>query len=423
MTAEYQRMDSENTNLAALPRSSILDVAGETDLAQGLRAALANSHPQSCQFLALRAGEKRDLSAAPFLSAMLPPPGRLSSRIRRRKWAHARLAAVHALGQIGAGHALPALANAVLDPEPAIQQAAANILLAYGPAALPALNAVLTHSGDWPFSGMKRLVELIGRLQTPQAAGTLVSIALAGLPAPPPRWDRPLLYSIRGAATLVVGGALTWLLMTGDPLMAIAALFMLALMGAALWFTAALFAILPYRAMREASERNAIAMLAAEGLRLAGDKAFLPALIEGAFGYNRMSPRPARRALRFLLSRVNAEDAERLPFGAKSKLMDALGRGHDPDMDFAILGALEWVGTGSVADKVARLATHATMPAVREEAARVLPVLLARREQEQAPAILLRASQPSTPANQLLRPGLPVESTPAEQLLRAGNAE
>lgn len=415
VAAEHIRMNSENVNLTALPRSSIRDLADETELAQSLRAALANGNPVDCQVLAVRAGETRDLAAVPFLGGVLG--------MKRRRWAGARLAAVDALGQIGAEHALPALARACLDPAPDVQQTASDILAAYGAEALPALNAVLNQSGDWPLSGMKRLVETIGRLQTQQAAGTLVAVVLAGLPPPPPRWDRPLLYSIRLAVTIVMGGALTWLMITGSPLMGMAALFLLTIAVVFVWFVTALFAILPYHALREASERNAIAMLAAEGLRLSGDKAFLPAVIEGAFGYNRMSPRPARRALRYLLPRVDSEDMERLPFGARSKLMDALGRGHDADMDVAILGALEWVGTGSAADKVARLAEHGATPAVREEAARILPTLQARQRQEQAPAILLRPSRITSPATQLLRPGQYVETTPTEQLLRPGDSE
>ena len=415
MSAEHTPMNSEHVNLTELPRSSIRDLAETTDLTQSLRAALVNGNPVETQALAGRAGATRDLAAIHFLSDVLC--------MRRKKWAGARLAAVDALGQIGAEHALPALAHAILDPEPDVQQAAADILAAHGPDALPALNAVLNQSGDWPLSGMKRLVDTISSLQTPQAAGTLVAVTLAGLPAPPPRWDRPLLYSIRAAVTMVVVGTLTWLMVTGSPIMGMSALFVLTMLGVFFWFVAALFGILPYRALREASERNAIAMLAAQGLRLAGDKAFLPAVIEGAFGYNRMSPGPARLALRYLLPHIDSEDREKLPFGARSKLMDALGRGHDADLDVAILQALEWVGTGSVADKVARLVEHGATPAVREEAIRVLPILQARLREEQAPAILLRPSQNAAPANQLLRAGLYVETTPAEQLLRPGNSE
>ncbi len=410
-----ESMNSEHVNLTELPRSSIRDMAEESDLAQSLRAALVSVNPGECQALAGRAGETRDIALVPLLGSVLS--------IKRKRWAGARLAAVDALGQIGAERALAPLALAILDPDPNVQQAAADILASYGPDALPALNAVLNQGGDWPLSGMKRLVDTISSLQTPLAAGTLVAVTLAGLPTPPPRWDRPLLYSIRLAVTMVVGGTLTWMMVTDSPVMGMSALFVLTMLGVFFWFVAALFGILPYRALREASERNAIAMLAAQGLRAAGDKAFLPAVIEGAFGYNRMSPGPARLALRYLLPHVDSEDMEKLPFGARSKLMDALGRGHDPDLDVAILQALEWVGTGSVADKVARLAEHGATPAVREEAARVLPVLQTRLREEQAPAILLRPSHNASPANQLLRPGLYVETTPAEQLLRPGNTE
>lgn len=217
-------MSREEVNLTALPRCSIRDVPGETDIAQGLRTALANSNPDACRFLAGRAGEKRDVSTVIFLSGILAPPGKLDARLLRRRWTGARLAAVDALGQIGAEHALPALAQACLDPEPAIQQAAAEILLEHGPDALPVLNAVLTQGGDWPLSGMKRLVEVIGSLQSPQAGKTLTSVVLAGLPTPPPRWDRPLLYSIRIAIGLVVTGTTAALAISGNPLVGISTL-------------------------------------------------------------------------------------------------------------------------------------------------------------------------------------------------------
>ena len=415
MPAEYRRMDSEDAELTILPRSSIGDAISETDLARGLRMALANANPAECQMLAGRAGEMRDAPSVPFLGDILG--------IKRRKWDGARLAALDALGQIGAEYALPVLARACLDPEPAIQQAASDILVAHGPDALPALNAILQQSDNWPLSGMKQLVETIGSLQTPQAAGTLTSIVLAELPSPPPRWDRPLRLSIQLAVGGIIGGALVCLLWSANLGFGLTALFLLTMLGVFAWFVIALFGILPYRALREASERNVIAMAAADGLRLSGDKAFLPAIIEGAFGFNRMSPQPARCALRYLLPLVNSEDREKLPFGARSKLMDGLDRTRDPDLDVAILQALEWVGTGSVADKVARLAERGSTPAVREEAVRILPVLQARQQQEQAPATLLRPSRLTAPAEQLLRPGLYTEATPAEQLLRSGNAD
>ena len=425
---ELLRVESEHTSeeLVSIPTSiqTARDIGAESDCAWGLRVACQERNSLSCCQYAEEAARRRDTACVPLLSEVLTPPQGFRMRLRRRQWTLARLASVNALAKISSLDALPPLARAILDPSPLVQNAAADAILPFGPDALPALTSALHTTADWPLSGMKRLVTIIGQVGTPQACVALVPVVLGGQPRSAARWDKPLRWSFNAYVGGV--GAITALMLiaTSSLSMAFAALVVSGLLLGFLWILVCICCITPYCLMRESYERGAIAGLAAEGLRSARNKAYLPAVVEGAFGYNRISPKPARKALLYLLPLLNADDGERMEAGTRRHLMEALGNvNNSQQLEFALVRAMEWVGTGQAARKVAWLTRRGQNSAIRDEAARILPVLQERERREQAPTTLLRPSHaaPILPEH-LLRPIAATDATPAEQLLRPENA-
>lgn len=87
------------------------------------------------------------------------------------------------------------------------------------------------------------------------------------------------------------------------------------------------------------------------------------------------------------------------------------------DLHLAILQALEKIGDRRAVKPVERLAKRGRTLAIREEAARILPILRGRQPLENAPATLLRASEPGMKA--LLRASEPGEKDASKELLRA----
>jgi hypothetical protein len=90
----------------------------------------------------------------------------------------------------------------------------------------------------------------------------------------------------------------------------------------------------------------------------------------------------------------------------------------------AILDALAKVGDGSAVDSVERLTKRGRTAKVREEATRLLPILQQRQAEENAPKILLRASEQTRPGGDvLLRPASGVSDARSEELLRPSAIE
>lgn len=425
---DRMREASQGEGAFASSRTTMRDTSSESTSAWELRTVLLQRNATACGELAERAGRQRDESMVLLLGELFYTPtnliSRLSLRLRRRQWDNARLAAVHALALINSPDGLPILAHAILDPAPRVQEAAAQAILSYGPAALPALTGALHSLVNWPFHGMKRLVKTICRLQTPHSAAALVPVILGGRPLPPARWDAPYKLLTWGGSIALAVETLLVLVLSGSFDLALAAFVMSFILGGLVWMLLILCCVLPLRASREAYERYMLAKQAAEGLSLIADKTYLPALVDGAFGHNRISPRPARKALLILLPLVNEEDTITMSQATRQLLMEALNRGVGEEMDLALLGALEHVGTGQCVAKVAMLAQRGANPFVSEEAARILPVLQARQREEQAPTTLLRASEvAAVPTNQLLRAGNEAEAVEPAYLLRAGGAD
>lgn len=399
-------------------RRTLRETEGASALAWALRAALIARDPLECRQLAERAGAQRDADASPVLRTLCQPPRGLRMRLKRRQWARARVAALCALDPTDARNA-PHLAHALLDASPDVQDAAALALAQAGPDAANAVVARLHDAGDWRLAGMKRLIATLGRLHTPAANAALVPLLLGSQPASPKRWDRLVDYSLKAAITVSVCASLGVMVSSGSFMLGLLTAFAMLVVMTILWIAFICFCALPVRAVQESYERNALAALAAEGLCRQDDKTYLPAIIEGAFGYNRVASAPARRAVLHLLPLVTPDDTARFSNITRQHLMEALGRSYNNDMDMALLRVLEWMGDGQVIPRVERMASRGATEELRAEAARILPALHERHRRAQAPAILLRPSQavPSS-GEQLLRPGYATDTTPAVQLLR-----
>ena len=411
--------------------------APESPGAWMLRAALLAHDPDECRCQAERAGANQDNSAVAPLTTLLQPPRGLRMRVKRKRWAQARLSAVHALEQIGTKATLPPLARALLDPSPLVQSAAAHALERVGPPATAAVTTTLYDAGDWPLGGMKRLVETLGQLQTPQANAALVPLILGSQPAAPKRWDALFDASRRAAILTVIVSAIAGAIKSGMILAGLGTGILVGIAVFIVWGAFVITCVLPVRVAGELAQRSALATLAAEELLRQKDITHLPALIEGAFGsvgplnykagavdYKRVRTAPARRAVLHLLPLVTEDDAPRFSSATRQRLMEALGRNYDNDMDMALLRVLEWMGDGQVIPRVERIAGRGATEELRAEAARILPVLQERQRQAQAPAMLLRPSQAQAAhPEQLLRPGCATDTTPAVQLLRPTQGE
>ncbi len=404
-------------------RRTMRETEGESPLAWALRAALIAHDPLECRHLAERAGAQRAADASPLLQTLCQPPRGLRMRLRRRQWARARVAALCALDPTDARNA-PHLAQALLDASPDVQDAAALALAQAGPDAASAVVARLHDAGDWRLAGMKRLVMTLNRLHTPTANAALVPLILGSQPAAPKRWDRLVDYSLKAAITVSVCASLGVMVSSGSFMLGLLTAFAMLVVMTILWIAFICFCALPVRAVQESYERNALAALASEGLCRQDYITYLPAIIEGAFGYNRVASAPARRAVLHLLPLVTPDDTARFYDTTRQHLMEALGRSYNNELDMALLRVLEWMGDERVIPRVERMANRGATEELRAEAARILPALHERRQRAQAPAILLRPSQAApTGGEQLLRPGYDADATPAVQLLRGSQNE
>ena len=85
----------------------------------------------------------------------------------------------------------------------------------------------------------------------------------------------------------------------------------------------------------------------------------------------------------------------------------------------AVLTALGKVGDGRAVEPAQKFAQYVQTPELRQQAQSILPILIARREQENASSILLRhSSAPPVAASELLRAASVSAVTPSALLLR-----
>jgi hypothetical protein len=132
----------------------------------------------------------------------------------------------------------------------------------------------------------------------------------------------------------------------------------------------------------------------------------------------------ARKALYRLLPRVRASDAAYIDAEQMSALL-ALADSEDPQMQLALLAALEQVGDERALSVVQDLAVNAST-AVRNRAIECLPALEARTQRVREQSTLLRgvsAPHSAIQSEQLLRPTLssPTDAAPDELLRAAGD--
>ncbi len=127
-----------------------------------------------------------------------------------------------------------------------------------------------------------------------------------------------------------------------------------------------------------------------------------------------------RNALVQLLPTLTEAHYGRLPADATPELSALL---FDADTSEPLISltieALGKVGDGRAVEPVQKFAQTARTPKLREMAADILPILIARREQENAAGTLLRhSSAPPVAASELLRAASAIAATPPEMLLR-----
>ena len=420
------------SNSYALPGSKSPSLARENaELVMHLRDALHSGLPGTCRLLAEQSGTQRNAAAITLLAQIARPPRRWRERLRYRNpgWREARLAAIDALQNIGSMLAIESLIPALFDPDPIIKRQAADALRSFGSYAVQLLlHALRRH--EWTVTDMTLVIELLRDLNDKQAGPTLARVLLGTLPAECNRWVRNIItypyFAISGFFMLL---ALLFALRSEG--------FSGSLLGLLLWLPACLlgglFAMLPLgffvfwpiNSVIAKDERGQLAETAAAALTHLQDKNSLPSVIEAAFGAKRSIHRAARPVLLSLLPLLGPEDMGLLPPESVRQLMrplqpfaDALSP-QPPEIIVAILHALEHIGPGSAAETVERLGKRTPHTQIHIAVKEVLPVLQARREQELASSVLLRASaMPAAAPEQLLRASFPVSDTAPEQLLR-----
>ena len=168
------------------------------------------------------------------------------------------------------------------------------------------------------------------------------------------------------------------------------------------------------------SYRNAVVQLAAaETLALLQLPDSVGALAKASRGTHRLA-NVTRNALVQLLPTLFEAHYGRLPNDATPELC-ALLLDSDTSEHLIMLTveAIGKVGDGRAVEPMQTFAQTARTPKLREMAETILPILTARREQENASSTLLRhSSAPPVDAGQLLRAASASPATPPEQLLR-----
>jgi hypothetical protein len=160
---------------------------------------------------------------------------------------------------------------------------------------------------------------------------------------------------------------------------------------------------------------------AAEALGNLKSAESLDLLATSATGGSRTVRRAAREALCKVLPTVTQAQYGRLATETIPCLCSVLRDTEEP-LALAILNALRLIGGANAIPTVTRLVMRGQTEKVRQAATLLLPLLQQRREEENIPAVLLRASQasPSSPGI-LLRSTIGPSKMGEHQLLRAGS--
>jgi hypothetical protein len=418
---------------------------GNESRGAAIRAALARGDALACRRYAEMAGGDRDDAAVPELNELIRlahcsrfrSRRRWMSRKRHRDWVWARIAAVNALGRIGNPEAVPALIDALFDPDPAVREAAAFVLPRFANQALRPLIRALRERPDWHLQSMQLLLATLGALRNRRATPALLQALREQLPADPTRWARQtfmLPFKLLSAATLCWWAVC---LLTNPPggepgwqgwLEALLALVIRTFVPFLFLYMASVCLVfVPVFNRAAVSEREELVIAALQALGALEDKRGLPAVTELAANAGARTGRAALLTLQTLAPLVTAEDEERFPAQARGQLARALTVAMSsgmPDAGAEIVRALEHVGDGQAATVVERAAQRGATERLRQEAARVLPKLRARKQRERISAHLLRAATaPEDTADELLRPTEDETGVSPDELLRALDEE
>jgi hypothetical protein len=167
---------------------------------------------------------------------------------------------------------------------------------------------------------------------------------------------------------------------------------------------------------------------AANGLAVLKDPNSLNSLAEAQPSLNDKRPESIRwtqqqdpavaRAIPYVASALTPEHYGTLTKRTILVLCGFLNRASEPDALMLIHG-LKAAGTGDALEQIAITVKNGRTSAIRTAAEEVLPILIARNRNEQAPERLLRASSaPSEADDMLLRPLAAAQSHEPELLLR-----
>ncbi|HLK58733.1 MAG TPA: hypothetical protein VKU00_19330 [Chthonomonadaceae bacterium] len=191
-----------------------------------------------------------------------------------------------------------------------------------------------------------------------------------------------------------------------------------------------LFPIAPLMAIIEDARINRLRAQAMETLGKLGvpetSGLIAGAVYDASGGKETMGIQRVRKAATAVLPRVLAGLTPayygRLESSAVPNLCTLLGH-HNEELALAALDALEKVGDGRAVLPVEGALKKRRSERLRARAAEVLPILVARREREQASQMLLRASAPQEAGEELLRAAVTTPDQAPEQLLRASVEE
>ena len=400
------------------------EIISESLMAE-VRDMIYHKDPIRCQWWVEWAAQQPAEAAIPALCHLLQPPKGFWKRWwgRGDAWSQVRAEVVNTLASFGNPETIPVLIYSLLnDPDSKVRQNAAQALHSFGRQASSPMLAQLRIAENWSLLGMEELIRTVGDAKDPQSGPTLLRVLNGDLPLSPARWvKRPVFWSALASLSVSLPpliAILSWTSEVGLDLRALLALLVLYFPFCLILFY--LFLFYPLGMVAQRKERHNLFAAAADSLIVLQDKRALPGLIQIGFGHHPNRARAeAQRAVHSLLPLLGPEDRELLQADHERHLMEALGT-VDADMTLRIVRALEFVGTGKAVRSVESLLRRAsTRTVLRAEAERVLPLLQARLQQEQAVQVLLRPSQiPQNTSEEMLRPVLEPIPTPAEQLLR-----
>lgn len=397
-----------------LPRLRNAPVPENPDTLLRLQEALRLRAPLAFAEQARQAGAERNKACLTLLCRVVHRGNRVLAH--RAEWKQARIAAIEALAQMQDASVLPILIRAAGDREERVRDAASAALLTFGSKSVSPMIQTLATSHSWSQHGMKTILATLGKLESRQAAPTLARVLFGEYPPAPSRWwQSTLLYPT--LVTLFIAACL-WLNVTATGLLSVMALIGITIGCLVVLGMVEAFFILPISAVRHGGERLKLAVEAAHSLNRIKDKLALPSLISAAYGYRRL-PRPvAHEVLNDLLPLLDANDEGLLRQDTLQLLLTEMGRA-DPAHTLTILRSLEFIGLGSAVPAVERLGERGATPEIKNEALRILPILEARRRQEQASTHLLRASGlPQAAPETLLRAASYQGEAAPELLLR-----